>query len=76
MNPWKVAEELIKEIDMVGEQDPDGMSTKHAVWMLEQIYSGELDDLKEMRWLGYAQAILVIDAMYTLEQMKEINKRN
>lgn len=56
-----------------GEQDPEGKSIAHAVYMLLQIYWKKIDGNKAHRWLGWAQCLLVMHGLTTLEQMKQAN---
>lgn len=56
-----------------GKRDPEGRSLEHAVWMLLEIYWRKIDGNKAQRWLGYAQALLVMHDRVTLDQMKEAN---
>ena len=48
-----------------------GIGYNHAVWMLEEIVSGNVQNDKANRWLGYAQALLV--NFITLEKLRNIN---
>ncbi len=58
-----------------GVRDPEGQSQAHAVWMLQMLCTNEIEGNKAHRWLGYAQGILVILGVGTLNQMMEANKR-
>lgn len=56
--------------------DPKGLSANHALWMLQGISLGYVQHEKAHRWLGYAQAILVVGKVATMNDMKLINKRS
>lgn len=51
-----------------------GIGIRHAVWMLDQVIDGYVAYEKAHRWLGYAQAIVVVEGGATLAQLKDINK--
>ena len=51
----------------------EGIGFSHAKWMLEEIAKGEMSDDKANRWLGYAQCILVVTKLASLEEVKNIN---
>lgn len=59
-------------------KDKEGRSINHAFWMLNKICHPESDmsNTKKNRWLGYAQALCVMNGELTLDQCKEINKRS
>ena len=54
--------------------DPEGKSPGHAAHMLSQIYWGKVVGNKAHRWLGWAQCLLVMHGLTTLEQMKQANR--
>lgn len=54
-----------------------GLNLAHAVWMLNEIeLHPDWSESKKGRWLGWAQAIFAVFFIYTLEEMKEINRRS
>lgn len=57
----------------VAMRDEDARSTGHAIWILEEIIDGMVVRDKAHRWLGYAQALLVVYDLCTLEDMKQAN---
>lgn len=65
--------ELLPE-SIVVERDDTGASLEHAHWMLHGIASGYVQHDKAHRWLGYAQAIIVLMGVASLECMKDVNK--
>lgn len=73
MNVQKAAKATLKEhkgeVLFVGSGD----TAEHARWMLEGISKGYIQHEKAHRWLGYAQAILVMEDSGTLSEMKIIN---
>ncbi|MCP4601695.1 MAG: hypothetical protein GY847_14470 [Proteobacteria bacterium] len=56
-------------------RDDYGTGANHAVWMLGQISKGEMPGDKSNRWLGYAQAILVDQGLFSLEDFRKLNRR-
>ena len=74
MNPQIVANNILEILDVEPEKDPDGTEMSHAAWMLQGIAQGYIQHEKAHRWLGYAQAILVIQGPFTLEGMKTANR--
>ncbi len=59
--------------DITSKRDPRGIKLTHAKWMLEGIAWGYVQGEKAHRWLGYAQAIVVVNGWTTLHYVKEIN---
>ncbi len=57
-----------------GVRDRTGLGVHHALWMLEGIALGYVQYEKSHRWLGYAQAILTGEKLFSLDQMKNVNK--
>jgi hypothetical protein len=56
---------------------PKELSHAHLVEMHEKIRSDlTMSDTKLCRWLGWMQASVVSWGLWTLEDMKKINKRN
>ncbi len=58
---------------------PDGKGLAHALFMLDSVASAQVDgrpmgEGKAMRWLGYAQAMLVYEGLGALDAMKETNR--
>lgn len=53
------------------ERDPRGISINHARWMLENL--PEEND-KAGRWLGYAQALMVVHGIMSLEEMRDVTR--
>ena len=75
MNPQKAAKAVLLEDRLPSsEQDPDGSTPEHAIWMLEGIAAGYIQHEKAHRWLGYAQALLVCNNHETLVAMKTVNR--
>lgn len=58
-----------------GERELTGRGVPHAVWMLNEIQTLNVQGNKAHRWLGYAHGILVQHGVLTLEQAKDINRR-
>ncbi|MBW2675105.1 MAG: hypothetical protein JRD89_17130 [Deltaproteobacteria bacterium] len=78
MNVQKAAREMrqiIKNCDPAFEpaRSEDGKGVDHALWMLEGIIAGYIQHEKGHRWLGYAQAICVVEEVGTLDDMKQTN---
>lgn len=67
---WRVTE--LSEIDA---SDNEDVSLVHAVWMLNGIILGYIQNDKAHRWLGYVQGIMACHNVATVKQMKEVNKR-
>ena len=57
------------------EQAQSGLGIYHAVWMLEQIIEEHKTGYKAQRWLGYAQGVLASKYVFTLDQLKDINRQ-
>ncbi len=78
MNPKEAAEQILSKLTntSVGKakRDPDGKTSEHAGWMLYGVALGYVQYEKAHRWLGYAQAILVTNNIFSLAAMKEINR--
>ena len=55
---------------------PESLAYGHLLEMRGKIYESEMSDGKLGRWLGWAQAAVVAAGCGTLEEMKQINKRN
>ena len=73
MNPEIAAQKLLATVDSEVVRDPDGLGTEHAMWMLNGIFEGYIQNEKAHRWLGYAQGILVASEVVSLDDMKNIN---
>jgi hypothetical protein len=52
------------------------LGLNHIIDMHVSIKTEEMSDTKLCRWLGWMQAAIVSWGIATLEDMKEINKRN
>ena len=57
------------------QRDSSGNSIEHARWMLSGIIEGYIQHEKAHRWLGYAQALIVMLGESSLDEMKRINQR-
>lgn len=55
-------------------RDEDGATVEHALWMLGQVRTLQVQGNKAHRWLGYAHGLLVSHGIITLEDAKSINK--
>ncbi len=64
---------VLIEGNLRAEHDPSGDTLTHAKWMLHGIFSGYIQHEKAHRWLGYAQALMVVNDVVTLDKLKEIN---
>ena len=73
MNPQNAAEKLLATIKANPIRDPNGVTIEHAYWILKGITLGYIQHEKAHRWLGYAQAILVLTGTATLDEMKLVN---
>jgi hypothetical protein len=78
MNVHKAAEQTLLHLGShdTASQNPDGVGSDHAIWMLRGITLGYIQHEKAHRWLGYAQAIVVATSVLTLAEVKDINKRS
>lgn len=56
------------------ERRESGTGIQHLRWMCEQIMYGEITDEKAHRWIGYIQGMGVAFSLWTLEEMKELNR--
>ncbi len=76
MNTQKAARDIIAHhaTKYTAKRDVDGVTIEHALWMLGGIAEGYVRGEKAHRWLGYAQALLVILDVTTLEIMKQRNR--
>ena len=76
MNYDLAARELVDKADLPPPvQDPMGLTTAHAHWMLLMIQvNRNWSDSKKGRWLGWAQAILCFSALFELDEMKALNR--
>ena len=69
------AERTLEMVEPEGpSRDDDGRTVAHAIWMLQGIVEGYIQYEKAHRWLGYAQAILVVAGRAELGQMKHANR--
>ena len=54
-----------------------GQDKGHLRWMVLQMMSeSEMSINKTMRWLGYIQGVLVAQGHASLDEMKEISRKN
>jgi len=58
------------------DRDQQGCGPRHAMWMLAEVQNNARiwKNDKLNRWLGYAQAILVMTGFLTLDEAKRCNK--
>lgn len=54
---------------------PADCSLAHLEEMLNKMKKGDMSNGKANRWLGWAQGVLVVLGLATLEEMKQVNKR-
>lgn len=76
MNPHIAARKLLTLLDAHedrGRQSPEGNDQAHLLFMLWAIHTGEVQGEKAHRWLGYAQALIVMLGLGNLESMKSLN---
>lgn len=78
MNLQKVAEQTLtaarsKQPLLEPVRSEAGTGSAHAAWMLHGISMGYLHGDKAMRWLGYAQGVLVELEILSLPYVKKIN---
>lgn len=74
----RIAAKLLEQYPMLklvdAERSDSGNTPGHLRWMLEELAGGRVDGpTKSCRWLGYAQAMMVISGYCTLNDMKTIN---
>jgi predicted nucleic acid-binding OB-fold protein len=76
MNIIKAAENTRNQIGAISSnRDSEGCTLEHAAWMLDGIIAGYIQHEKAHRWLGYAQALMVLQLeVMDLREMKSINK--
>ena len=77
--PSEIATQMLqrrKKNDFTTRQDPEGRSIGHMWWMLEQLQpKGKIyDHDKAQRWLGYAQGMMVVYGVATLDELRELNR--
>lgn len=74
MNIVKAAEEAGKLLEAYAPtRDYHGKTLEHCQWMLQGIVLGYIEGEKAHRWLGYAQALIVMHEVADLHKMKVIN---
>ena len=56
------------------EYDPGGRNVGHIGHMLLKLKTGQVNGDKAQRWLGYVQALTVFYGIYTLDELRELNK--
>ena len=74
MDVQKAAELTLKKHKGDARRSSTGDDTAHARWMLQGISEGYIQHDKAHRWLGYAQAILVLEDCGTRGEMKATNQ--
>ena len=61
--------------DTLPVRNDEGNTVEHALWMLHGITNGYIQHEKAHRWLGYAQAILVVREYIDLTTAKNCNRQ-
>lgn len=56
------------------ERSFDGMGHNHLRWMLEELAKGQMSPTKACRWLGFAQALMLIYGISSLDREKARNQ--
>lgn len=61
-------------VDVAPVRDPEGRTLGHARWMLENLPAGTGTRARDRRcrWIGYAQALLVIRGRATLDELRSM----
>lgn len=72
-NLYNICQELVEQLVTPVVASEDGAGLPHAAWMLFQIPHME-DVEKANRWLGYAQAILVYEGVFSLQEMRDMTR--
>lgn len=49
-----------------------GWSIGHAAWMIDNLPSDSSD--KYNRWIGYIQALMIIEKLITLDEMRDLTR--
>jgi hypothetical protein len=76
MNPHIAARKLITLLSAEedqGRQSPLGNDRAHLLFLLWSIHRGDVRGEKAHRWLGYAQGLIVLLGLGSLEAMKSLN---
>ncbi|MBX0311004.1 MAG: hypothetical protein JHC31_04270, partial [Sulfurihydrogenibium sp.] len=73
--------ELLKELSIISnnaenESLPDSMKSSHLKYMIDQMKDPMMEWDKFNRWLGWIQASLVANGVSSLEEQKEIIRKN
>ncbi|NOX49193.1 MAG: hypothetical protein GXP16_01485 [Gammaproteobacteria bacterium] len=81
MNPLHVvAEETLIVVrgylNVTPKRSDDGKGIRHACWMLEGIASKYVQNDKAHRWLGYAQAIIILSGELPSIYLDTVEKIN
>lgn len=82
MNYYLAAKLTLRKLEITvddlpdAEQDKSGTSIGHARWMLERLTHRRVhfSATKANRWLGWAQCLLAVHCIMTLEDAKRINE--
>lgn len=64
-----VTRSLLEDIEP--ERSDDGTSLAHAAWMMDNLPD---DPIKRSRWVGYAQALLVIHEAISLIDLRDATR--
>lgn len=77
MNTKAIAWELLKHFGTkaLAERHPEGDTEAHLVWMLKGLISGYVEHEKAHRWLGYVQGFMVCRGLLSLNEAKDMNRR-
>lgn len=65
----RVTSELLKPFNPV--RDENGKTLHHAAWMMDNL--PEEQDKRD-RWVGYAQCLLVMHGVVSLDQMRDATR--
>ena len=67
-------------LSMIDEEHESSYQTQeyttfsHLKWMLNEIASGEMDDGKANRWLGFVQGVLVMRNLTTVDEERNFTR--
>lgn len=73
MNVQKAAINTLEFVKVEPIRQASGTGPQHASWMLHGIAMDYIQNEKAHRWLGYAQAILVVERFASVGDMKKAN---
>jgi hypothetical protein len=59
---------------MLTKYDPEGRKVGHLGHMLISLRDKNFSEAKAQRWLGYAQCLSVFYGLYTLDELRQLNK--